>query len=909
MRPAYTHGLPSASSAQNVSVLLPCGDGARVLSWPSGRPEPLSSHWPLSGEDAAAAVALSPDGTVAAVAGRAGLLDLVELSGESPVLRKRLRPFERSIAALAEFDASGGLVALGTRDGNIRVYDADTADCTHVFKAPTALTVIAFHPEVDMMRLFAGAEDGSVLAFDLRTRRRAPVASQRHHVGAVTGLCFVQDGRAVVSASRDQTVCLARVKDLKRVKLVAAKEALAAATAAPGETGSRVCTVGENGVLRTWDMESGTERVELALEAPLVRKRPEGDGDGDEEEEEDVDEVAVVGMRVCEEQDDGQYKTLISLSDQTLLITQVRLDAKPSVVDVVCGNLEEVYDIAPIPASKAPESANSSELVVASNSQSLWVMRPPSESAPKTETWQCMAALQGHTGIVLSIDSITSTKALGGSSSAVSAYVASASRDSTARIWRRSRASGGWKCIACARGHAEAVGGIALSPRTEKGQFFAVTAAADRTLKLWSLDRAVQEADKADDGGAQASADGFVLSEDAAIDLSAKWTVLAHMKDINAVAVSPDGQLIASGSQDKTLKLWSSQNGKLKMTCSGHRRGIWDVCFSTVDKIVATSSGDATVKLWGVQSGACLRSLEGHLAGVLKTVFITRGSQLASSGADGLVKVWQTRSGECNMTVDAHEDRVWALTAVGDGNRLLSGSADGTVSAWEDRTVQKQEEKAAEREQQALMTQRVNSAVYGKQWAVAARGALELGMPQKLRVVIENLVTSAEDADAELTAMVRGLATEAEESADDANEGDTVDAPENEKKHNKLITQLCLYCRDWKATGGPRSAAVAVRTLQAIFRVWTPAELSELLSTDKRALVEALVAHSGRHYQRISQLSTKVLFMEHVLESMKALPELEKASKRRRSTAVAHVENGGVVKRRKKGHDGIATEY
>ncbi len=183
-------------------------------------------------------------------------------------------------------------------------------------------------------------------------------------------------------------------------------------------------------------------------------------------------------------------------------------------------------------------------------------------------------------------------------------------------------------------------------------------------------------------------------------------------------------------------------------------------------------------------------------------------------------------------------------------------------------------------------------------------------MPQKLRSVIESLITSAVDADAELTAMVQGLG---DEEKQDAGAGGEPKAEEDkENKHNKLITQLCLYCRDWNATGGPRSAAVAARTLQAIFRVWTPAELSDLLSTDKRALVEALVAHSGRHYERISNLTTKVLFMEHILESMKALPEVQKKSKRKRRKSDADADgksDSKKLKRKKKGHDGMSTEY
>lgn len=76
------------------------------------------------------------------------------------------------------------------------------------------------------------------------------------------------------------------------------------------------------------------------------------------------------------------------------------------------------------------------------------------------------------------------------------------------------------------------------------------------------------------------------------------------------MAVSPNDKLLASGSQDRTAKLWSLAAGadlSLLGVFRGHRRGVWAVCFSPVDQVLATSSADGTCKLWTLQDFSCLK--------------------------------------------------------------------------------------------------------------------------------------------------------------------------------------------------------------------------------------------------------------------------------------------------------------
>jgi WD40 repeat protein/energy-coupling factor transporter ATP-binding protein EcfA2 len=158
-----------------------------------------------------------------------------------------------------------------------------------------------------------------------------------------------------------------------------------------------------------------------------------------------------------------------------------------------------------------------------------------------------------------------------------------------------------------------------------------------------------------------------------------------HTRTVISVTMSPDGQLVASASDDKTVRLWQ-YDGTLLATLHGHSDRVRSVAFSPDGQIIASASYDKTVRLWG-RDGRAIAVLNDHHGEVNSVSFSPDGQQLASASADGTVKLWRRNADESfNLRPEAtlSEQRGWISTVSfsPDGQFLATAGTDSVVKLW-----------------------------------------------------------------------------------------------------------------------------------------------------------------------------------------------------------------------------------
>lgn len=165
-------------------------------------------------------------------------------------------------------------------------------------------------------------------------------------------------------------------------------------------------------------------------------------------------------------------------------------------------------------------------------------------------------------------------------------------------------------------------------------------------------------------------------------------TLRGHMEAINCAAISPDGRLAVTGSDDNTLKVWDLTSGHERHALEGHTDPVSCVAISPDGRMAVSGSLDNTLKVWDLAAAPIegrrreLHSMEGH-SDYINCVAISPDSQLTVSGSDdGTLRVWALASGEELYTLEGHTDAIHTVAISRDGQLVISGSNDATVRVW-----------------------------------------------------------------------------------------------------------------------------------------------------------------------------------------------------------------------------------
>lgn len=163
-------------------------------------------------------------------------------------------------------------------------------------------------------------------------------------------------------------------------------------------------------------------------------------------------------------------------------------------------------------------------------------------------------------------------------------------------------------------------------------------------------------------------------------------TLKGHTDSVLALAFSPDGKTLASGSSDGTIKLWEVATCKERETLHADKLAVQSLAFSPAGKKLASGGWDGTVKLWDLSTDKESATLKGHSGYVSAIAFSPDGASLASAGSrDKTVRLWKVSSDK-EVTILPHLAAVTSLAFFPDHKTLVSASEDGKITRWEPST-------------------------------------------------------------------------------------------------------------------------------------------------------------------------------------------------------------------------------
>ncbi|XP_030067433.1 transducin beta-like protein 3 [Microcaecilia unicolor] len=728
---------------------------------------------------------LSPDDEILVTGSRALLLK--QWDWRENKCSRTWKAIHTAPVASMTFDSTSTLLATGGCDSTIKIWDVIKQYCTHNLRGSSGVVhLVEFHPDISRLQLFSSSMDYKIRIWDLSSSR-CLVALETHY-SAVTSLSFTADGSTLLSSGRDKVCTIWDLKTQKPKRTIPVYESVEAAVVLPKSKTSRppgvqsqglhFITAGSKGILRIWDAETAICVYTQTLPYPLPKSAEENAS------EHSLTHCLLVPTR--------SEIAAVTVEHNILLYDLQTMQLRKQ----FAGYSEEVLDVKFLgPAD--------SYIVVATNSPQLKIF--------ELATSNCQI-LHGHTETVLAVDVFR--KGL---------KFASCAKDRCVRIWRMDT-SGQVTCVAVGSGHTHGVGTVACSRLKEA---FIVSGSQDCTLKIWKLPKSLSCKNRGDDGSWTPEV------------LHAHLTEKGHDKVINSITVSPNDKLVASGSQDRTAKLWAAEDCSLLGIFRGHKRGIWCVQFSPMDQVLASSSADGTLKLWSLQDFSCLKTFEGHDASVLKLVFVSRGTQLLTSGSDGLLKLWTIKTNECVKTLDVHEDKVWGLHCNRQDDAIMTGSSDSTIVLWKDVTETELAEAQAKQEELIEKKQELSNLLHEKKYVRALGLALSLDQPHTTLMVIKAILQETHGVE-KLEETLLKLRQDQKES-------------------------LLKYSITWNTNS--RNCHEAQTIIGILLKHETPETL--LQYNGIKTAVEVLIPYTERHLQRMGRLLQASMFLDFMWQNMK----------------------------------------
>lgn len=159
--------------------------------------------------------------------------------------------------------------------------------------------------------------------------------------------------------------------------------------------------------------------------------------------------------------------------------------------------------------------------------------------------------------------------------------------------------------------------------------------------------------------------------------------ISGHLGWVRSVAVDTTNEWFATGSADRTVKIWDLASGRLKLTLTGHISTVRGIAISPRHPYMFTVGEDKTVKCWDLEQNKVIRNYHGHLSGVYCVSLHPTLDVLMTGGRDSTVRVWDIRTRAQVFVLGGHRDTVNSIVTQSVDPQVISASVDSTIRTWD----------------------------------------------------------------------------------------------------------------------------------------------------------------------------------------------------------------------------------
>lgn len=599
------------------------------------------------------------------------------------------------------FSPDGEFIAAADDEGLLRLWNVAAGTEISGLEAHTdAIRSLVFSPEGDL--LVTASEDASAQIWDVTTM--SPITRLLGYTDTIESVAFSTDGSLVLTAGKPDRVSLWDVATGNEIQaFVGHTDTVRVAVF--GVDDRTILSGGDDDAARLWDTQTGEELALFSTESTPVRAAAVSP----------AEPIIAIGTRdgtilLWDLETEINFFTILGHQD-SIRSLEFSLDGK-SLLSAGEDNTARLWEV---------ETGREIQLLVGhaeTINKEIFGAKVNHATFGQRDK---MIATAGQDGIV----KLWETGARTGRRSFAAhglvrfaafnkddTLVVTVGEDRRARVWDAQTAE---ELIHFEHAE-EAVWSAIFSPQEQ----YLLTAGQDGTIRLWSLKskeqlRADWEAARADEEvddeiavtqevisatiGAKVNFAGFSPDGKFIITASAnnkaqlwQWSeelitvtreYVGHEGGVLQADINPNGTLLATSSEDTSIRLWDVDSGREMHEMRGHGSWVWFVDFSPDGSRLATAGGDGTARVWDVESGNELLILSGHTSLVRTAQFSPDGKMILTAGEDKTARLWDAATGAELRQFTGHTDDVWYAGFSHDGKFIATTSFDGTVRLWD----------------------------------------------------------------------------------------------------------------------------------------------------------------------------------------------------------------------------------